>query len=96
MQRLGSTLVSAAGVIVAGWAAAAKEYPIGAPQENGMEIGAVYLQPIEMDPPDMCAGERTVTCISKPYQGGQGQQSSFAQRLIPISRRLRIDEARRQ
>ena len=34
--------------------AAAKEYPIGAPQAcGGMEIGAVYLQPIEMDPPGM-------------------------------------------
>lgn len=32
----------------------AKEYPIGKPQENsGMQIGAVYLQPIEMDPPGM-------------------------------------------
>jgi uncharacterized protein involved in high-affinity Fe2+ transport len=32
----------------------AKEYPVGKPQEQaGMEIGAVYLQPIEMDPPDV-------------------------------------------
>ncbi|MGA7658320.1 MAG: iron transporter, partial [Methylocella sp.] len=35
-----------------GYAAEAKEYPVGAPQEkNGLEISAVYLQPIEMDPP---------------------------------------------
>jgi uncharacterized protein involved in high-affinity Fe2+ transport len=35
-------------------AAVAKEYPIGKAQEKaGMEIGAVYLQPVEMDPPDM-------------------------------------------
>ncbi|MGE5540634.1 MAG: iron transporter [Gemmatimonas sp.] len=34
--------------------AAAAEYPIGKPViSNGMEIGAVYLQPIEMDPPGM-------------------------------------------
>jgi len=34
--------------------AAAVEYPIGAPQErHGMEIGAVYLQPIEMEPEGM-------------------------------------------
>ncbi len=34
--------------------AVAKEYPIGKPQERAaMEIGAVYLQPIEMDPPGM-------------------------------------------
>ncbi|CAB3875949.1 iron transporter [Achromobacter mucicolens] len=35
-------------------AAHAAEYPIGKPVEKGgMEIGAVYLQPIEMDPPGM-------------------------------------------
>jgi uncharacterized protein involved in high-affinity Fe2+ transport len=51
MTRLGFTLACAAGVIFMGCAAEAKEYPVGAPQEkNGMEIGAVYLQPIEMDP----------------------------------------------
>ena len=34
--------------------ALAKEYPIGKPHlMSGMEIGAVYLQPIEMDPPGM-------------------------------------------
>ena len=34
--------------------AAAKEYPIGKPQVvNGIEVSAVYLQPIEMDPPGM-------------------------------------------
>ncbi|HEX8078476.1 MAG TPA: iron transporter [Chthoniobacterales bacterium] len=34
--------------------AQAKEYPIGKPQtQSGMEIAAVYLQPIEMDPPGM-------------------------------------------
>jgi periplasmic iron binding protein len=32
----------------------AREYPIGKPvQQPGMEVGAVYLQPIEMDPPGM-------------------------------------------
>jgi periplasmic iron binding protein len=54
MQRLQFTLVCAAGVIAAGCFATAKEYPIGAPQEkNGTEIMAVYLQPIEMDPPGL-------------------------------------------
>ncbi len=34
--------------------ASAKEYPIGTPQQKyGMNLGAVYLQPIEMDPPNM-------------------------------------------
>lgn len=37
-----------------GSAALGKEYPIGKPQKvAGMEIAAVYLQPIEMDPPGM-------------------------------------------
>ena len=32
----------------------AAEFPIGAPQvTGGMEVAAVYLQPIEMDPPGM-------------------------------------------
>jgi len=32
----------------------AKEYPIGKPQQKAaMDIAAVYLQPIEMDPPDV-------------------------------------------
>ena len=35
-------------------AAQAKEYPIGKPQSQaGMEVGAVYLQPIEMGPAGM-------------------------------------------
>jgi len=34
--------------------ACAAEYPIGKPAERGgMEIGAVYLQPVEMDPPGL-------------------------------------------
>ena len=36
--------------------AQAAEYPIGAPQNrNGMEIGAVYLQPVLMEPDGMMA-----------------------------------------
>ena len=36
--------------------AQATEYPIGAPQNfNGMEIGAVYLQPVLMEPDGMMA-----------------------------------------
>ena len=43
----------ATGAVLAGLALAAHalEYPIGAPQNAaGMEIGAVYLQPIDMEP----------------------------------------------
>ena len=44
-----------AGLLVTGGSAAlAKEIPIGPHVvENGLEVAAVYLQPIEMDPPDM-------------------------------------------
>ncbi len=45
--------VALAAMTVSG-AAQAVEYPIGEPVEKGgMEIGAVYLQPVEMDPPGM-------------------------------------------
>jgi periplasmic iron binding protein len=41
-------------VVLAVGPIAAKEYPIGKPKTlNGMEVAAVYLQPIEMDPPGM-------------------------------------------
>ncbi len=34
--------------------AQAAEYPIGKPiEKNGLEVAAVYLQPVEMDPPGM-------------------------------------------
>lgn len=40
--------------LLAAASAQAKQYPIGEPQQcAGMEVGAVYLQPIEMDPPGM-------------------------------------------
>jgi len=40
--------------LLAALPAAAKEYPIGKPvKQAGMEIGTVYLQPIEMEPAGM-------------------------------------------
>ena len=51
MLRVSTLLVSA--VVMSG-VAVAKEYPIGKPKTvAGMEVAAVYLQPIEMDPPGM-------------------------------------------
>lgn len=44
----------ATGLLATAGAAAAKEVPIGPHvTRNGLEVAAVYLQPIEMDPPDM-------------------------------------------
>jgi periplasmic iron binding protein len=54
MIRALFTLGCAAGAIAIIGPAAAKEYPAGVPREKyGMEISAVYLQPIEMDPPSL-------------------------------------------
>ncbi|MDX8535609.1 iron transporter [Mesorhizobium sp. VK25A] len=50
-----SILFSSIAALLAGASSVcAMEYPIGKPQlMNGMEIGAVYLQPIEMEPANM-------------------------------------------
>jgi uncharacterized protein involved in high-affinity Fe2+ transport len=41
-------------ITLAACPAFAREYPVGKPvQQSGLEVGAVYLQPIEMDPPGM-------------------------------------------
>ena len=48
----------------------AKEYPIGEPQQcAGMEVGAVYLQPISMDPPGMmrAAADMVGTAVVSPW-----------------------------
>jgi uncharacterized protein involved in high-affinity Fe2+ transport len=54
MKRILLNLALASAAAVAINAANAAEYPIGKPVErDGMEVAAVYLQPIEMDPPGM-------------------------------------------
>jgi len=81
MTRLGFTLVCAAGVVFMGCAAEAKEYPVGVPQEkNGMEIGAVYLQPIEMDPPGVMrpAAESDVH-LESDIKAAKDNKNGFAQ-----------------
>ena len=53
VRKLVSTLGAAALLVTAG-SALAREYPIGAPQQKaGMEIAAVYLQPVLMEPDGM-------------------------------------------
>jgi uncharacterized protein involved in high-affinity Fe2+ transport len=50
---LNAAAVTFASMAIAG-VAWAKEYPIGKPKIlNGMEVSAIYLQPIEMDPPGL-------------------------------------------
>ena len=51
-----SKLIASAALVAAAYplTTLAAETPIGKPHtENGMEVAAVYLQPIEMDPPGM-------------------------------------------
>jgi uncharacterized protein involved in high-affinity Fe2+ transport len=51
MSHLRIKLAALASALTLPLAAAAVEYPIGAPQQRyGMEIAAVYLQPVEMEP----------------------------------------------
>lgn len=50
-QHSVARILTAAGLIFATTLVDAVEYPIGTPQQRaGMEIAAVYLQPIEMEP----------------------------------------------
>ena len=51
MSRLRIRLAALAAALTLPLAAAAVEYPIGAPQQrSGMEIAAVYLQPVATEP----------------------------------------------
>jgi uncharacterized protein involved in high-affinity Fe2+ transport len=55
-RKAGITALSACFIISA---ASAKEIPIGEAQEkSGLRVGAVYLQPVEVDAPDDCATSR--------------------------------------
>jgi uncharacterized protein involved in high-affinity Fe2+ transport len=54
MRLVPLTAVLALASLALAGSVGAKEYPIGKPKiASGMEISAVYLQPIEMDPPGM-------------------------------------------
>jgi uncharacterized protein involved in high-affinity Fe2+ transport len=81
MTRLGFTLVCVAAGVFIGSAAEAKEYPVGAPQEkNGLEIAAVYLQPIEMDPPDvMRPAQDSDVHLEADIKAAKDNKNGFAQ-----------------
>ena len=61
--------------------AQAKEYPIGKPQSQaGMEIGAVYLQPIEMEPAGMMRDAKDSDVhLEADIKAGKDNKSGFAQ-----------------
>jgi uncharacterized protein involved in high-affinity Fe2+ transport len=61
--------------------AAAKEYPVGVPQQKfGMEISAVYLQPIEMDPPGiMREASQSDIHLEADIRAAKDNKNGFAQ-----------------
>ncbi|PPQ40311.1 hypothetical protein SAMN06265338_102405 [Rhodoblastus acidophilus] len=70
-----------ASVALAGFSAAAKEYPVGQKQtQAGMEVGAVYLQPIEMDPPGMMrAAKESDVHLEADIHAAKGNTNGFAE-----------------
>lgn len=62
-------------------AAMAKEYPIGAPKMiGGMEVAAVYLQPIEMDPPGMMkAAKDSDVHLEADIKASKDNKNGYAQ-----------------
>ncbi len=62
-------------------AAYAKEYPIGKAQEQeGMRISAVYLQPIEMEPPGMMRDAKESDIhLEADIKAAKGNPNGFAE-----------------
>ena len=61
--------------------AVAKEYPIGqAKEKEGMRISAVYLQPIEMDPPGMMRDAKESDIhLEADIKAAKGNPNGFAE-----------------
>ncbi|MDU8362839.1 iron transporter, partial [Pseudomonas syringae group sp. J309-1] len=59
----------------------AKEIPVGTPHsEAGMEIGAVYLQPIEMEPEGMMRPAKDSDVhLEADIKAGKGNTNGFAE-----------------
>lgn len=78
-------LILTAGIAVAafGLTAVAKEYPIGKPQKvdaAGMEVAAVYLQPIEMEPEGMMRPARDSDVhMEADIKAAKGNPNGFAE-----------------
>ena len=62
-------------------AALAKEYPVGKPQNvAGMDVGAVYLQPIEMEPAGMMGDAKdTDVHLEADIKAAKDNKNGFAQ-----------------
>lgn len=75
------TLVVLAALALGAGGALAKEIPIGKPQTlSGMEVGAVYLQPIEMDPPGMMRdAKESDVHLEADIKAAKGNTNGFAE-----------------
>ena len=73
--------VAALGVCCIASGVSAKEYPIGEAQEKeGMKIAAVYLQPIEMDPPGMMReAKNSDVHLEADIKAAKGNPNGFAE-----------------
>jgi uncharacterized protein involved in high-affinity Fe2+ transport len=81
VRLLACTLTLGAAIGLSTAVAHAKEYPIGTPKTtNGMEIGAVYLQPIEMDPPGMMRDAKDSDVhLESDIKGAKGNPNGFGE-----------------
>ncbi len=70
-----------AGALLLSLPAAALEYPIGAPQQrSGMELSAVYLQPVEMEPAGLMRAARdTDIHLEADIRAMAGNPNGFAE-----------------
>ncbi len=77
--RIAGIAVFAVSIMASG--ASCKEYPIGQAQEKeGMRIAAVYLQPIEMDPPGMMRdAKQSDIHLEADIKAAKGNPNGFAE-----------------
>jgi len=82
MRIFVATVVGAA-LALAGSVASAKEYPIGKPQkidDAGFEVAAVYLQPIDMEPPGMMrAAKDSDVHLEADIKALKGNKNGYAE-----------------
>ena len=76
----------------------AAEYPIGSPQITaGMEVAAVYLQPIEMDPPGMMrAAAESDIHLEADIHATADYRAHLVRVLVPKVLAAATDHARRR
>lgn len=76
-----SFVIALAVVGLSAFGASAKEYPIGKPQmQGGMEVGAVYLQPIEMAPAGMMRdAKESDVHLEADIKAAAGNKNGFAE-----------------